>query len=195
MDLLSKLLEAPVHIILVESCVLWWKGSGAHTQRDKQTNKNTRNTESERGFKICCDTQFHKIKEWLNGSSNTLDCHLHPSHLSAVAEGLIQQRSPSVTDNIVKTHEHTVADRLNPRQKKKKIYQGKKKNPQNPWKKNRLPSLVDRLITGHETLGKVSKSDLSTVTCTKDASSYWQFPGRKQLEPSSLLLFFPHAWC
>lgn len=95
----------------------------------------------------------------LSPSSLLLQCH---------GRGTDSREEPishRVTDNIVKIH-HTLPLTDWTRGKKKihqptKKIQTNKNPPQNPWKKNGLPSLRDALLGGHETPGKLSKSDLS----------------------------------
>lgn len=110
---LCELLEAPVHIILIESCVLWRKGPGgthARRQKNKQTQRVRLGTKYVIVTHITPSPGRNKIKE-ITGC-DPLDCHLYLRHFSAAAAGWIQ-RSPSVTDKIVKTHQRAAADRLN----------------------------------------------------------------------------------
>lgn len=165
---LCELLEAPVHIILIESCVLWRKGPGG-THARRQTNKQTQRVRLGKKYVIVTHITpspgSNKIKEITprkprSAGLSPLSPSLQRRGGRMDSEELISHRQKCQntsrrcrwqTEPIPHTFPHG-------HQPMKKTF------PQNPWRKNRLPPRRDGLLTGprgHETPGKLSKSDLS----------------------------------
>lgn len=106
-----------------------------HTQKNKQTHRETQRVSEGTKYFIMTHitvSQVERKKKKTLGSSDLPDCHPYLHHFSATTAGCIQQRTPSVTDNIVKTHQHAAAaaDRL-----KKKWHRPRANFPWNPKRK------------------------------------------------------------
>lgn len=157
---LCELLETPVHIILIESCVLWRKGPGgthARRKKNKQTQRVRLGTKYVIVTHITPSPGRNKIKE-ITGR-RLRSAGLSPLSLSLQRRcGRMDSEEPiSHRQNCQNTSTipHTFPHGHQPM---------KKTFPHNPWRKNGLPPLRDGLLTGprgHETPGKLSKSDLS----------------------------------